>query len=260
MNKLEKFAAMQTYNNVFQPQIDHSIYTQTNTETGGNDVVRLHAFLDANARPLTLELGCGRGEYTVALAQRNPEQTYIGVDIKGARMYTGATEALEKGLSNCAFLRTRIELIDRFFPALSISELWITFPDPQMQNHNKRLTSTPFLKRYAHILKPDAVIHLKTDSNFLYTYTYELLKANNIRPLVSTTDLYNDNNTELNPALREVQTAYEKQWLSRGIRIKYLAFKLLNNAKDLKEPEVEIELDAYRSYGRTQNSILQKHI
>ena len=133
-----------------------------------------------NQNPIVLELGCGKGEYAVGLGKRFPEKNYIGVDIKGARMWTGAKQVVEQGLTNVAFLRTSIELIDRLFAPDEVSEIWITFPDPQMKKVNKRLTSTRFLDNYRHILKSDGIVHLKTDSPFLYTYTSELVKVNNL--------------------------------------------------------------------------------
>ena len=131
-----------------------------------------------NENPVILELGCGKGEYTVQLAEKYPEINFIGVDIKGARMYNGAKQALEKGLKNVAFLRTNIEIINRFFGENEVAEIWLTFPDPQMKKTRKRLTSTFFLENYRQFLKPDGIIHLKTDSNFQFTYTSELVHLN----------------------------------------------------------------------------------
>jgi len=255
MNKLEKFAAMKTYENVFEPKIERTFYQE-----GGGKHVLEDLMARVGERRLCLELGCGRGEYTVALAREDKTTFYVGVDIKGARMYMGATEAIETGVENCAFLRTRIELIDVFFPEESVDEVWITFPDPQMSNARKRLTSTYFMKRYARFLKKGAQVHLKTDSNFLFTYTCEMLKANGIDALAKTSDLYGEGErADLPRSLRTIQTAYERQWLSRGLTIKYLSFVAPVGADALEEPNVEIELDAYRSYGKTQNSTLKKH-
>ena len=136
------------------------------------------------------ELGCGRGEYTVELAKLFPQYNFIGVDIKGARMWTGATESLALELNNVAFIRTSIEFIDSFFDREEVSEIWITFPDPQMKKVTKRLTSTFFLKKYSNILKKDGVIHLKTDSNFLFTYTKYLVEENKLPLAYITDDLY----------------------------------------------------------------------
>jgi len=211
-----------------------------------------------NDNPIVLELGCGRGEYTVGLAQRYPDKNYIGVDIKGARMWAGAKEAVEKGLKNVAFLRTNIEFITSFFSSDEIDEIWITFCDPQMKKATKRLTSTYFMQRYQQIMKPSGLIHLKTDSPFLYTYTTEMLKLNPYPVLGATDDLYADmaNGQIINDRMvnyledaRALKTHYEKQWLDRGMKIKYIVWQL-SPLKYWEEPTIEIEKDSYRSYGR----------
>ena len=199
-----------------------------------------------NENPLILELGCGKGEYTVQLAARNPHINYIGVDIKGARLWKGAKLALEKGLKNVAFIRTNIELIPQFFAPDEVDEIWLTFPDPQMRKTRKRLTSTGFIGRYRKFLKPNGLIHLKTDSKFQYDYTYALVMLNQFEGVANTDNLYEWEH--LNDTLR-IRTFYEKQWLERGITIKYIAFRLHNN--ELKEPMIEIEKDEYRSFGRS---------
>lgn len=199
-----------------------------------------------NNNPIVVELGCGRGEYTVGLAERYPDKNFIGVDIKGARMWAGAKQAIEKGLNNVAFLRTQIEFITEFFSTGEIDEIWITFCDPQMKKATKRLTSTYFMQRYHKIVKPNGLIHLKTDSPFLYTYTTEMLKLNPYPVLANTDDLYAGN---LYPDARALQTHYEKQWLDRGLSIKYLEWQLAP-LTEWHEPTIEIEKDTYRSYGR----------
>lgn len=206
------------------------------------------------AQPIVLELGCGRGEYTVGLARKYPERNFIGVDIKGARMWTGATEALRTGMTNVAFLRTNIEFIDRFFAPGEVDELWLTFSDPQMKKATKRLTSTYFLARYRRFLRDGGLIHLKTDSNFLFTYTEELLRANALTPEVCTRNLYGEPPLEA----QTIQTYYEQMWRARGIDIKYLAFRLPHEGA-LREPEVEIPLDEYRSYSREKRSQNETH-
>lgn len=203
-----------------------------------------------NDNPIILELGCGKGEYTVELAQKNPSVNYIGVDIKGARMHVGAKEAIEKNLKNVAFLRTNIEIINHFFRENEIDEIWLTFPDPQMKKTRKRLTSTAFLNLYKQFLKIDGIIHLKTDSNFQYTYTSALVHLNQFKILAETNNLYD---SEILNETLQIKTFYEKQWLSRGITIKYLAFKI--NDKEFIEPEIEIEKDEYRSFGRSAKDI-----
>lgn len=238
-NKLAKFADMATYRNVFQYNFE------TLEEEGFPYKGKWHSYF-GNDNPIVLELGCGKGEYTVGLARKFPEKNFIGIDIKGARMWTGAKQALEEGLTNAAFLRTRIELINRFFAHDEISEIWITFPDPQMKKTNKRLTSTRFMEEYGRILKEGGIIHLKTDSNFLYQYTRAMVSENRLEILFDTNDLYNSG---LNEDILEIRTFYEQQWLSRGLNIKYIRFVCPQNHLWM-EPEVEITKDEYRSFGR----------
>ena len=228
-----------------------------------------------NANPIVLELGCGRGEYTVGLGRRYTDKNFIGVDIKGARMWTGAQEALREGLQNVAFLRTHIEFIDRFFAPGEVAEIWLTFSDPQMKKATKRLTSTYFLQRYRRFLQDGGLIHLKTDSNFLFTYTEEMLRANHLVAECCTRDLYgeanscSDNATQaakpvtspstLNSSFDlSIQTYYEQMWRERGIAIKYLCFRLPHDGM-LMEPDVEIPFDEYRSYNRTNSKSRGKH-
>lgn len=238
-NKLAKFADMATYRNVFQYNFE------TLEEEGFPYQGKWHSYF-GNDNPIMLELGCGKGEYTVGLARKFPEKNFIGIDIKGARMWTGAKQALEEGLTNVAFLRTRIELINRFFAHDEISEIWITFPDPQMKKANKRLTSTRFMEEYARILKEGGIVHLKTDSNFLYQYTRVMASENQLEILFDTNDLYNSG---LNEDILEIRTFYEQQWLSRGLNIKYIRFLCPKN-HNWSEPDVEITKDEYRSFGR----------
>jgi len=199
-----------------------------------------------NKNPIILELGCGKGEYSAELAEIHPDKNFLGVDIKGARLWKGAKTTLEKGLKNVGFLRTNIEIIGQFFGPEEVDEIWLTFPDPQMKKARKRLTSIFFLKKYHQFLKKDGIIHLKTDSNFQYSYTCALVHLNGFEILAETENLYESD--LLNDTLR-IKTFYEKQWLSRGIPIKYLAFRL--NDKDWQEPEMEFEKDEYRSFGRS---------
>lgn len=249
-NKLKKFAEMETFDNVFQCGI-HDI-------TKDNPIAQLAGHWNErvfhNDHPIVLELGCGRGEYTVGLAQRYPEKNFIGVDIKGARMWAGAKQAVQAGIRNAAFLRTNIESITHFFAANEVSEIWITFPDPQMKKATKRLTSTFFMARYQQIVRPEGLIHLKTDSPFLYTYTAEMLRINGYKVLVDNKDLYgpltlNDRCAERLRDATALQTHYEQQWLDRGMSIKYLCWELTAR-EAFEEPTIEIEKDTYRSYGR----------
>lgn len=197
--------------------------------------------------PITLELGCGKGEYTVALAKANPERNYIGVDIKGARMWTGAREVEENGIENAAFLRAEIENIDRFFGPEEVDEIWITFPDPQMQKTRKRLTSTRFIKMYGSFLRPGGVINLKTDSPFLFEYTKRLAEANGFEILAITDDLYGSGMAD---PVSSIKTCYEEQWLSRGKKIKLITMRP-SGYDNLVEPQADdIERDDYRAYPR----------
>ncbi|MCR4914138.1 MAG: tRNA (guanosine(46)-N7)-methyltransferase TrmB [Prevotella sp.] len=244
--KLAKFADMETYKNVFQ--YPYSVVSDVPFPMRG----LWHEQYFLNQNPITLELGCGKGEYAVELARQNVGRNYIGVDIKGARMWTGATLALRDGLTNVAFLRTNIEIIDRFFAEDEVQEIWLTFSDPQMKNPRKRLTSTWFLERYRRFLCDGGTIHLKTDSNFLFTYTRLLVEKNGLPLEACTEDLYA---SESDTQLTEIQTYYEQMWLSRGLNIRYLRFRLPREGQ-LVEPDVEIPLDDYRSYHRSKRSSL----
>jgi len=251
--KLAKFADMASYENVFQypfSVMEHVLFDMQGQW-------REQYFKNNN--PIVLELGCGKGEYAVELARNYPDKNFIGVDIKGARMWTGATQALKEGLKNVAFLRTNIEIIDRFFAKDEVQEIWLTFSDPQMKNPRKRLTSTYFMERYRKFMVDGGTIHLKTDSNFLFTYTTYMVEKNQLPVDFRTEDLYHDEQSTLNvePATLAVQTYYEQMWIARGLNIKYMRWHLPHSAV-LEEPDVEIELDEYRSYHRTKRSSLDK--
>jgi len=233
---------METFSNVFQPPYE---------PMAGHWRERFFH----NDHPIVLELGCGRGEYTVGLARKYPEKNFIGVDIKGARMWAGAKQAELEGVKNAAFLRTNIEFITQFFVADEVDEIWITFCDPQMKKATKRLTSTWFMQRYQQIVKPNGLIHLKTDSPFLYTYTTEMLKLNPYPVLANTDDLYSQKTDGIDvfDDAKALQTHYEQQWLDRGLSIKYIEWQL-TPLTQWEEPTIEIEKDSYRSYGRNYNS------
>ena len=277
--KLQKFAEMETFENVFQ--YPFSVIEQQPFEMTG----RWHEDYFKNDNPIVLELGCGKGEYTVELARLFPDMNFIGVDIKGARMWTGAKMALQEGMKNVAFLRTNIEIIDRFFGPDEVSEIWLTFSDPQMKNPRKRLTSTYFLERYRRFLKDGGIIHVKTDSNFLFTYTDYMVKENQLPMLFATTDLYHDDSIDDETRrILSIQTYYEQMWIDRGLNIKYMKFRLTvpsdpssdvgtdsrvcppmdaestgrHRSLPLREPDVEIELDDYRSYHRPKRSSKDK--
>lgn len=246
--KLEKFADMERYENVFE--YPYHVMEQKPFDMKGQWRERYFK----NDGPIVLELGCGRGEYTVELAKRFPETNFIGVDIKGARMWSGATQALEEKLPNVAFLRTNIEIIDRFFDCDEVQEIWLTFSDPQMKSVRKRLTSTYFMNRYRKFLTDGGLIHLKTDSNFLFTYTTYMIQRNSLPLLFSTKDLYHTEGLdEQTRNILGIKTYYETQWIERGLNIRYMKFRLPHGG-ELHEPDVEIPLDEYRSYKRTKRS------
>ena len=264
--KLKKFAENETFRCLLQPDAsailnkvpgskalklnDHAIKGRWGQEMFGND------------HPIVLELGCGKGDYTISLARRHPEINYIGVDIKGARLWKGAKTATEEQMPNVAFLRTRIEFIDAFFGPGEVSEIWLTFSDPQLRgSENARLSSPLFLERYRHFLIPGGIIHLKTDSRYLYEYTQAVVKVNDLQIIASGTDIYGEGIHIPEPSLRDpsharalraplwappsyaaegghgfrdvyplsdevtqVQTFYESMFLEMGLPITYLAF------------------------------------
>ncbi len=239
-NKLKRFAEMETFENVFQP---------THEEVWEKDYVlkgKWKQQVFKNNHPIVLEVGCGKGEYTVGLARKFPNKNFIGIDIKGARMWRGAKTAVEEQLNNVAFIRTKAELLESVFAPNEIDEIWITFPDPQMKKVSKRLTGTRFLKRYTSFLAKDGIVHLKSDSNFLYQYTRYMIQENQFPVEVDTDDLYNSDKAD---DILSIRTYYEEQFLNRGIPIKYLKFSLTDKP-EFKEPDVEIEPDSYRSFGR----------
>ena len=269
--KLKKFAENETFRCLLQPDASSVL---AKPEGSRELVLRDHPVkgrwnLDMfeKRQPIVVELGCGRGEYTLALARRHPEMNFIGVDIKGARLWKGAKEATEQAMGNVAFLRTRIEFIDAFFGPSEVSEIWLTFSDPQLRgSENARLTSPMFLQRYARFLAPGGIVHLKTDSRFLYEYTRSVIRANDLEVLAFGTDIYKDgvrqgmgSPTCCHPrphkregpvsdgrgreatvgdsipcrtpgwdldAVFEVQTFYESMFLKMGLPITYLAFRL----------------------------------
>jgi tRNA (guanine-N7-)-methyltransferase len=238
---LSKFAEMETFEHVVQ--VPFRVLNEEGFDMKGQWNERFFK----NENPIVLELGCGKGEYTVGLARRFPEFNFIGIDIKGSRMWKGAKESWEGQMKNVGFLRTNIELLNAFFAPEEIAEIWITFPDPQMKKVRKRLTSTRFMKSYRSFLKPGGIFHLKTDSNFMYQYTRAMIEENHLPVDVDTDDLYQSG---LANEILEIRTFYEQQWLDRGKTIKYLRFHLKEG--ELKEPDVEPEPDDYRSFGRNK--------
>lgn len=240
-NKLKKFAEIEKLDCVLQYPRERLL------SEGFPFLGRWHHEVFKNQNPIVLELGCGKGEYTVGLAKSYGEKNFVGIDIKGARIWTGAKQVETENIGNARFLRTEIENIPHFFDKGEVEEIWITFPDPQMQKPRKRLTSTVFLKKYTEILLPGGIVHLKTDSPFLYEYTRRLVKKNNLEVLEDTADLYGDGKVDPEKAIK---TFYEDQWLSRGKSIKLLSFRLERD-KELEEPETDdIPRDDYRAYPR----------
>ena len=267
--KLKKFADNETFRCLLQPDASSVL---AKPEGSRELILRDHPIkgnwnreMFAKEQPIVVELGCGKGDYTIALARRHPDMNFIGVDIKGARLWKGAKEATEQAMGNVAFLRTRIEFIDAFFGPAEVSQIWLTFSDPQLRgSENARLTSPLFLQRYSHFLVPDGIVHLKTDSRFLYEYTRSVIRANGLEVLASGVDIYSDGiqagyfpenrrcatpPTKWAPpshdaeggtgsrantlpelldidAVFEVQTFYETMFLKMGLPITYLAFRL----------------------------------
>ena len=227
--KLRKFAENETFRCLVQPDASAVLDKEP-----GSRALRLrdHAIkgrwgeqLFGNDHPIVLELGCGRGEYTLALARRHPEINYIGVDIKGARLWKGAKEATECQLPNVAFLRTRIEFIEAFFGPAEVAGIWLTFSDPQLRgSENARLSSPLFLERYRKFLRPGGVVHLKTDSRYLYEYTLAICQVNQLQILAAGTDIYREGIHIPVEEVLQVQTFYEQMFLQMGLPITYLAF------------------------------------
>ncbi len=232
--KLAKFRENETFENVFQPEVtDFLNYTHPLKGHWHDSVFK-------NENPIVLELGCGKGEYTVGMARMFPDKNFIGVDIKGARIWTGAKSSNIEQMRNVAFLRTRIELIGSFFAKDEVGEIWITFPDPQMKKRRakKRLTSGAFLSMYQHLLADGGSINLKTDSRFLYRYTCAVAEQNNLPVLRNTADLYSE--SWLDDVL-SIKTYYEQLHIDDGNTIHYLKFSLPHNTK-LIEPEFDEEV------------------
>lgn len=217
-NKLKRFKENETFKNVIQP-------TREEVINSFSFQGKWHSFFK-NDNPIVLELGCGKGEYTVALAKKNPHKNFIGIDIKGARFWRGAKTALEENLENVAFIRTQIELVTFLFEENEVDEIWITFPDPQIkyQRTKHRMTNTEFLKKYHHILKEDGIINLKTDSEFMHGYTLGLLHGEGHEILHANHNVYKNEGAP--EEVTSTQTFYEKQYLEVDKPITYIQFKL----------------------------------
>ena len=219
-SKLEKFDDFNKFSNCF------TLYFE-NIREGLSLRGEWHKDYFKNQNPIVLELGCGKGEYSVGLAKSNPDKNYIGVDIKGNRIWTGAKEAIDAKLNNVAFVRTRIDFIDHCFNENEVSEIWITFPDPQPQKTRarKRLTHMMFIRRYQKFLKKGGLVHLKTDSTSFYEYTLEVIAENKFTLLFNTDDLY-ENCPKGREELVNIKTHYEKLFTDKGEKIKYCCFKI----------------------------------
>ena len=227
-NKLQRFAEMKKFPNVIEPSFE---------EVFGRDYRykgRWHQEVFDNDNPIVLELGCGKGEYTVNLAKAYPRCNFIGIDIKGARMWKGARHALSEELDNAVFLRTRIDFIESFFARDEVSEIWVTFPDPQPKKARKRLVSTMFLTRYQHFLQHRSPMHLKTDNTNIYEYAGHIARTNQLEVLWDEDDVHATTTSDLTK-VRNIQTFYEQQFIEANRKIKYLAFRLDQN-KHLTEP------------------------
>ncbi len=217
-NKLKHFAENLTYKNMFQPTFEE-------LEEGYEMVGNWDKSFFKNQQPITLEVGCGKGEYTVGLGEMYPERNFIGIDIKGARMWRGCTDSNERNMTNVAFIRNHAQMLPKIFGKGEVDELWITFPDPQPKKSkaNKRLTSPRFLEQYRTILKPGAIINFKTDNEPLFDYTLEVIEEEGHELLVSVKDLYNVEGFEV---VKSIKTFYEQKFSALGFAINYLQFKL----------------------------------
>ncbi|MFA6201510.1 MAG: tRNA (guanosine(46)-N7)-methyltransferase TrmB [Bacteroidales bacterium] len=218
-DKLRRFAENETFPNMFQEQ-----YEQIKEEGGFHLKGKWKEEFFKNNNPLVLELGCGKGEYTVGLAKKYPNKNFIGIDIKGARMWRGCKTSIDEGMSNVAFVRTHVQLIDMYFGENEVDEIWITFPDPQLKKPNKRLTCPRFLERYKRVLKKNGIMNLKTDSFELYDYTLnEVLLPNNNKIHFHASDLYNSG---FDDDVIDIKTFYEGIYLQQGKPITYIKFEL----------------------------------
>ena len=218
--KLERFAELIHFENVIQPKQDDYIFG-TYKYKG-----KWASEFFYNSNPVVLELGCGKGEYTVNLAEKYPDTNFIGLDKKGARLWRGGKTSKENEMSNVAFIRTRIEQLELIFSPDEVDEIWITFPEPQPSKERKRFTSPQFIERFRKIMKPDGIIHLKTDSDLFYNFTLRIIKDDGHDLLYENDDLYSNPDDLRIKDVIAVQTFYEKIWLAKGFKIKYLEYKL----------------------------------
>lgn len=225
--KLQRFAEMETFQNVIQPPFEE-VFKKDHKLKG-----KWKKEFFKNENPIVLELGCGKGEYTIGLARQYPNRNFIGIDIKGARMWRGAKTAVTENIHNVGFLRTRVDLINSFFASEEVAEIWVTFPDPQPKKYYKRLTSSRFLGYYQKVIAENGVVNLKTDNANLYQYTRDLVKLNELGILTDTDNLYHSGIVD---EILSIKTFYEQQFLEQGKPIHYIRFKL-DKLKQLEEPE-----------------------
>lgn len=220
-DKLKRFKEVNSFKNCYYMSYEQAVNNAFSLSgKWGSEVFN-------NANDLVLELGCGKGEFTVGLGEKHLSKNYIGVDIKGNRIWKGAKYAMENNVLNVAFLRTRIDFIDKAFAKDEVSEIWITFPDPQPRSkkEDKRLTSLKFLNNYKNILQKNGIVHLKTDSEMLYQYTLKVIEKNKFKLLLSTPDLYTETNEEFEE-VKSIKTYYEQLFSSKGFKIAYIRFCL----------------------------------
>ncbi len=227
--KQRKFAEIETFNNVLQPKFEEIFKRDYKFKGCWNKK------FFKNDNPITLELGCGKGEYSIGLAKMFPERNFLGLDIKGSRIWKGAKECIQQGITNVAFIRTHIDHINSFFLQNEVEEIWLTFSDPQLKKPLKRLTSSRFLSYYQKFMVDNGIINLKTDSVDLYKYTLALAKHNNLEIEVANDDIYGSGDTD---EILSIRTFYEQGWLAQGLKSQYLKFRLNNNI-ELQEPPDE---------------------
>ena len=219
-NKLARFAEMETFSNTFQPDLSEIMGKDFHFKGKWGDYF-------GNENPIVLELGCGKGEYTIGLAKKCSDKNFVGIDIKGARIWKGAKQGEEEEIKNACFIRTKIDFVSSFFAKDEVSEIWCTFSDPQPKKPNKRLTSRVFIERYKEFLKKDGIIHLKTDSDLLFESTEEEILANGYNELYKTLDLYGAGFHSMDDEIKAIlgiKTFYEQKWLEEGKSIKYVKF------------------------------------
>lgn len=232
-NKHRRFAENETFSHLFQPSAQEMFEGEFYLKGKWNSI------FFKNDNPIVLEVGCGKGEYTTALAEQNPNKNYIGIDIKGPRLWTGSKIVKEKEMKNVAFIRNKVEFLNSFFEKDELSEIWITFPDPQRRKLKKRLTSARFLKIYSNILKTNGAINLKTDSVLMHEFTKRIIKLNKLETAFSTNNLYS---LDIDNELTQIRTYYENKFLEQEMNITYIKFST-GNKTDFINPEHENKME-----------------